>query len=157
MQLEKRGRTIFASHYQFYIEDPDFPVDTSAPDFWTETASNNRLAVGPGVLGIRTGSYGFVRLLTEAHDSPPEYLSGTWDHIIEAGLVITQGKLKLVGCLDDGNEEIFSVPPGHYRVRCYYSNLAESVDVGEGGDWYVVQFWPGGPDEIKILERWDEA
>ncbi|MEN8241675.1 MAG: hypothetical protein ABFS17_07120, partial [Chloroflexota bacterium] len=86
MLLERRERTIYASHHQFYIEDPDFPVDTAASDFWTETASKNHLAIGPGVLGIGAVSYGFVRLISEYHDLPPDLEIELWDHVTEAGL-----------------------------------------------------------------------
>lgn len=152
--IEKREKKVYASHRQFYIEDADNFGDTASSEFWTERASNDLLAIVPGTIGIGTATYGYVLVKMEAHDSPPEFDGLQWDHGTEASLNITQGRLQIVGCLDDGNEELFKVKPGHYRVRCYYANLNEGQESGEGGDWYLVQFWLSEPGPPQVLKRW---
>ena len=154
MLIEKRQKKLYASHTQFYVEDVDNPGDTGAPEFWTAEALANQLAVVPGTIGIGTGTYGDVLVMMETHDSPPEFDSAQWDHATEAGLDITKKKLQIVGCLDDGNEEVFDIKPGHYRVRCCHANLEESDEFGDGGDWYLVQFWPSEPCKSEVLKYW---
>ncbi|BDI33954.1 hypothetical protein CCAX7_60050 [Capsulimonas corticalis] len=74
----------------------------------------------------------------------------------EASLEIKSGVLRVIGCLDDTGED-FDVAPGSYRVRCCHDNLAGGNDVGDGGDWYVVQFWPAPMAEAVVLKRWEES
>ena len=106
MLLERRERMIYSSHHMFYVEDPDLLTDSSSPDFWNKKAFKDRLGVGPGLLGIRAGSYGNVRLISESHDRPPDVDVELWDHIAEAGLDISRDRFQIMGCLDDGNEEL---------------------------------------------------
>lgn len=154
MLIEKREKKIYASHTQFYIDDVDQPGDTSSPEFWTDQAFKDQLAVVPGTIGIGTGTYGSVLVVMEAHDCTPEFDCSQWDHVTEASLDVTQGRLQIVGCLDDGNEELFEVQARSYRVRCCHANLEGADEFGDGKDWYLVQFWPANPQSSKVLKYW---
>jgi hypothetical protein len=156
---------VYASHRQFYVQDSDPPGTTDDPAFWSEEACRNRLAVADGILGIGTGSYDFVKVRVEQHDSQPRLKLSKWDHVTEAGLEVRTKFLLVLGCLSSSGL-FFRVRPGHYRVRCCHANLAASVDsTGDAGDWYLVQFWLCAPPEARtrtrptearILKRWSE-
>lgn len=154
MIRESRAQKLYASHHQFYVEDARAPGDTGHPDFWTKQASQDALAVIAGTIGIGTGSYATVEVNTEIHDTEPPVQLDDWDHVTEAGLTITSGVLRVVGCLDDGDGEEFAVASGSYRVRCCHANLAGLEEFGEGKDWYLVQVWPSGDASRQVLKRW---
>lgn len=154
MLIESRKQEIYASHRQFYIEDTNNPGDIGADGFWTDQALDHRLAVIPGVIGIGTGSYGFVDVTTEIHDQVPAVRIDDWDHVAEADIDVTGGQLVVKGCMEpDEMGEMFSLAIGHYRVRCCHANLAESVEFGDGQDWYLVQIWPAAHAAPCLLKR----
>ena len=157
MLIERREQRLYASHHQFYVEDGGHPGDTGDPTFWTEEAIEDRLAVVPGTVGIRTGSYGDVRIATEVHDGEPPVDLAEWDHVTEASLNIESGTLRVIGSLDLAGED-FKVSPGAYRIRCCHANLAGADEYGEEGlDWYVVQVWPAPESPRRIIKRWPAA
>ena len=145
---------LYASHTQFYVQDSEPLGSSDDPEFWTQEACDNHLAIADGLLGIGTGSYDFVRVRVEEHQArPPLKLSG-WDHVVEAGLDVRTRYLLVMGCLSSSGL-FFRVRPGHYRVRCCQANLAASTDsTGDAGDWYLVQFWPSKRAEARVLKRW---
>jgi hypothetical protein len=156
MLVESRKQRLYASHHQFYVEDRDRPGDAADPEFWTKQASDDRLAVVEGTVGIGTGTYGEVEVTTEIHDEEPPLDVDVWDHVTEAALKVRSGYLQVVGCLEDKGEE-FKVGPGDYRIRCCHANLAESNEFGEGRDWYLVQIWPAPHSPRLVVRRWSPA
>jgi hypothetical protein len=145
---------LYASHHQFYIQDIEPLGSSDGPDFWTQQACTDHLAIAHGHLGIGTGSYDFVRVRVEGHQAEPPLELSEWDHVIEAGLDIRTRYLLVMGCLSSSGL-FFQVRPGHYRVRCCQANLAASTDsIGDAGDWYLVQFWPSEPSGARVLKRW---
>jgi hypothetical protein len=156
MLIERREQRLYASHHQFYVEDGERPGDTGDASFWTKAAVADLLAVVPGTVGVGTGSYGHVRVITEIHDGEPPLSLAVWDHVAEASLAVRGSTLRVIGCLEETGEE-FSVAPGTYRVRCCYENLDEGVESGEGPDWYVVQVWPAPAAPQRVLKRWSAA
>jgi hypothetical protein len=58
---------LYASHRQFYVQDSEPAGTSDGPDFWTQQASADRLAVADGLLGIGTGSHDFVRVQVQEH------------------------------------------------------------------------------------------
>jgi hypothetical protein len=145
---------LYASHRQFYVQDSEPLGSSDAPDFWTEQASDDHLAIADGLLGIGTGSYDFVRVRVEEHRADPRLELSEWDCVVEAGLNIRSRYLLVMGCLSTSGL-FFTVRPGHYRVRCCQANLAASADsTADAGDWYLVQFWPSERSETRILKRW---
>ena len=157
MMIERREQQLYASHHQFYVEDGVSPGNTGDPSFWTKDATEDRLAVVPRTVGIGTGTYGNVRVITEVHDGEPPVDLAEWDHVTEASLNIESGTLRVIGCLDLTGED-FKVSPGPYRVRCCHANLAESDEYGEEGrDWYVLQVWQAPESPRRIIKRWPAA
>jgi hypothetical protein len=144
---------LYASHHQFYIEDSEGRGDTGDPSFWSKKASKDHIAIGDGILGIGTGSYGFVKVRVEVHTSRLEVNLPAWDHVTEAGLELRSPMMLVYGCLSM-HGLFFRVQPGYYVVRCCHADLAKSVEVGKGGDWYLVQAWPGKKAAPRVLKRW---
>ena len=153
MLIERKERLSYASHHQFYIEDAINPGDTGDPSFWTDSAYTDKLAIVERTIGIGAGSYGFVKIVSELHDSEPDLDLDAWDHVTEASLMVMSDTIQVIGCLDNDGER-FTVPPGPYRVRCCHADLAVAVQDGQGDDWYVVQIWPAAESPRAILKRW---
>lgn len=145
---------LYASHHQFYIQDSE-PLGTSDdPEFWTDQACDDRLAVAEGLLGIGTGSYDLVVVRVQQHSSEPSLDLSDWDHVTEASLAVRTPFVLVLGCLAPSGL-FFRVLPGHDRARCCQANLATSVEsTGEAGDWYLVQFWPAPYSGPRVLKRW---
>ncbi|HEY9879047.1 MAG TPA: hypothetical protein V6D29_11355 [Leptolyngbyaceae cyanobacterium] len=161
MLIESRKQRLYASHHQFYVEDQEYPGDTGDPNFWTEDAFKDLLAISEGTIGIGTGTYGSVDVTTEIHDSKPPLDLEVWDHVTEASLMLKSGTLQVIGCLEETGET-FQVQSGSYCVRCCHANLDQSDEFGEGSDWYLVQLWPcaialalaGQLPPPRVLKRW---
>ena len=51
----------WTTHHQFYIADKSSPFRTDSDDFWTTQATDDRLAIEEGLLGIGTECYGPVK------------------------------------------------------------------------------------------------
>src|ERR1700684_3003981 len=99
MTLESRRIGVYAAYRQFYIEDADRQDDPTDPEFWTDEALDNRLAVIPGRIGVITASYDSVDVLVEIHGGPPDLELAEWDHVTELGLDVPSGRINLVGCM----------------------------------------------------------
>lgn len=150
---------LYASHTQFYVLDSEPRSSPGDESFWTKESSDNRIAIGDGILGIGTGSYDFVMVYVEEHQCEPPLKLEEWDHVTECGLEIVSGFLLVEGCLSDSGV-FFRIKPGKYRVRVCHANLAESEHEVENtseswkpGDWYLVQFWPSDDSVLKVLKR----
>jgi hypothetical protein len=144
---------VYASHHQFYVQDSAALGNTAEPSFWTEDAVNDRIAIADGIVGVGTGSFGFVKVKLEVHNSKPPLRLSQWDHVTEAGLKVRSKIVLVFGCLSDTGV-FFRVYHEGYRVRCCHANLAESVEHGDGGDRYLVQMWPGSYTGVHVLKRW---
>src|ERR1019366_4146890 len=98
MGAEEKIR-LYASHRQFFVQDSEPLGSPGDPDFWTQKACDNHLAIAEGILGIRTGSYDFVRVHGEEHLSEPPIDLSLWDHVTEAGLTVRSRLLLVFGCI----------------------------------------------------------
>jgi hypothetical protein len=115
---------IYASHSQFYVLDSrlrDFPDD----GFWSKDASARRLAIADGIVGIGTGTFGFVQVRVEQHIAEPELNLSAWDHVTECNLEVRSDLMLVMGCIATSGL-FFMVKPGHFRVRVCHANLGES-------------------------------
>lgn len=149
--------TLYASHHQFYVQDRKPKGSSDDPEFWTEAATEDRLAVGDGLLAIGTSTYGFVKVRVEEHDSEPQLEMSNWDHITECGLKVNSGMLLVAGCLARSGL-YFEVKPGNFRIRACHADLALSEDESPAnrpdfGDWYLIQFWPSETSTTQILKH----
>jgi hypothetical protein len=51
------------------------------------------------VLGIATGSYGYVEVEFEIHAAEPGLDVAAWDHLVEDSLEKPDGELQVAGCM----------------------------------------------------------
>jgi hypothetical protein len=147
----------YTQYGQFYICDSHSPLRTDAHEFWTDEAHEGRLAVEDGFLGIRTECYGPVKgeleILREENTTVNLDL---FDHIVEGGLEIKSGRLRILDCPTSSIELDISLVEGSYRVRIYSSNLA-SVDGDEGDDFYRIEIWKGTGPLRNVIKNYNRA
>jgi hypothetical protein len=141
-----------AGYRQFYLLDGATPGDTGSVEFWTDEAFDARLAVVPGVIGISTDTYGSVPVTLELIESePPVNLDG-WDHVAEASILLSTGRLRVLGCPDEPALDT-TVVPGRYRVRASFASLRTEPDGDYEGDSYLIQMWRSNVDGRLVLKR----
>jgi hypothetical protein len=141
------------SHHQFYILDKGSPFRTDSDNFWTQEATDDRLALEDGLLGVGTECYGEVRgdlQVLESASNEPDL--SVYDHIVEGSLNLKSGILQVFPCLDTTPALELELPPNTYRVRVYSSNLA-SVIRDSGDDYYVIKIWPEAYRGREVLKR----
>jgi len=143
----------WTSHHQFYIVDKSSPFRADSDDFWSAQASEDKLAIEGGILGVGTECYGHVNGDIHTLDTAPteEDLS-TYDHVVEGSLILPSGILQVFACLDKIPIIELELPPVTYRVRVYSSNLS-SVDGDSGDDYYRVRIWPEVYVQRRVLRR----
>ncbi|MEH0420048.1 hypothetical protein [Streptomyces sp. B21-083] len=118
--------TLFADYFQIHAFDADSDGDLS--DAWTDQAVADHLAVAEAALGIGTVvnvnvSVTMVVLLKE-----PSGDSSEFDHVVEAGLDVSSGRLMVLGCTDYAPDAAtFEVTSGWNRVRVSRHNLARAA------------------------------
>jgi len=146
---------VWAWYRQFYVLDPDQLGDTGSPEFWTQEAMASRLAVVPGVIGIGTDTNGEVPVTVEILDAEPTLSLSPWDHVAEASLELSTGRLALAGCPDwDLPVATISLAPGWFRVRVHSAGLTDQPpEVVYSGDSYLVQVWASASGERTVLKR----
>jgi hypothetical protein len=91
----------------------------------------------------------------EIHEQEPDDDFGRWDHIVEAALSVTSGRIIVAGCTDYfPNAQRINVSPGTYRVRVSYGALDSLSQDGLGGhDHYRVQLWRAPSIAVRILKQ----
>ncbi len=149
----------YTFYNQFYIENKGGNADTSSDSFWTEKSFKDGLAIGEGIIGVGTKSYGYIKgdieVLAKSRDNVNFDL---YDHIVEGGINIDSGTLEIRNCPDASLELSLKIKPGKYRIRIYGSNydsvlepdLAKNTDK----DYYKIEIWPDNNMECKILKQY---
>lgn len=134
----------YTAYHQFYINDSESTRETDSKDFWNEESGKQRLAIGEGILGILTKSYGHIKGKLEILDKEREIDSlDLYDHVVEAGIEIKSGILQILDCPNSEVEMEVKVVPGFYKIRVYSRNLdiLENEDEEEGNDFYNIEIW----------------
>jgi hypothetical protein len=90
--------SLFADYFQFYIQDEVVTGDLSQS--WNDDATARLLAIAPGTIGIGTVRNMDVPVVVEIHDHKPPEDSGEWDHVVEASVELTSGRVVIGGCTD---------------------------------------------------------
>lgn len=144
-----------ADYFQFYLQDEQSSGDLS--NSWTEQAMFDMLAVGLGVIRVRTVRNMAVPVEVEVLDFQPNDNFDGWDHIVEASLEVTSGRIIIAGCTDYlPDAASITVAPGIYRVRLFCGALNSVDELGvNGNDHYRVVLWLSADrSEPKVLKRW---
>ena len=144
---------LFADYFQFYLQDESAEGDLGGA--WDPSATERRLAVAPGVVGIGTARNMEVPVTLEFLDAAPPNDLAAFDHVAEGSLSLSTGTLVVAGCTDYLPDAArFPLGPGTYRLRLSCAGLGTlSADGLEGEDHYLVQLWPDSPIEARVLKR----
>jgi hypothetical protein len=152
--MSKYHLDFYTSHHQFYLADKLSPARTDSEDFWNVEASQDRLAVEKGILGIGTECYGPVKgELNILFEEPETENFDMYDHVVEGSVEVFSGILNIIPCPDNEPCLEMNVAPATYRVRIYSSNLG-TVEIDEGDDYYKIEIWPQSYSDRKVLKRW---
>ncbi|TDT24015.1 hypothetical protein EV562_11939 [Streptomyces sp. BK208] len=152
--------TLFADYFQIHVCDADADGDLS--DAWTGQAVADHLAVAQDALGIGTVVNVDVSVTVVLLPQEPEDDSSEFDHVVEAGLEVSSGRLMVLGCTDYGpGAATFEVPPGLNRVRVSRSNLtrAAQADVDSAAspetmEKIRIQVWAAPDSPPAVIKRW---
>jgi hypothetical protein len=155
--METHKLDFWTSHQQFYIADKTSPFETDSDDFWTEEATNDRLAIEQGIIGIATECYGDVKGVVEVLTAHPEEQDlKDYDHVVEGSLELKSGVLQGFPCLDKMPVLELNLSPRVYRIRVYSSNLKSVVD-DSGDDYYLIRIWPMEYMPRLVLKQYTSA
>ncbi|MFF3863758.1 hypothetical protein [Streptomyces sp. NPDC002209] len=152
--------TLFADYFQIHMSDADSDGDLS--DAWTDQAVADHLAVAPDALGIGTSVNVDVSVTVVVLTQEPSDDSSEFDHVVEAGLNVSLGRLMVLGCTDHAPDAAtFEVPSGWNRARVSRSNLAratqadiDSDESPETTEKIRIQVWPAPEFPAKVIKRW---
>lgn len=153
--MQKFEYKLFADYFQFYLQDESRP-DTDPSGLWTKEAVDRLLAVGSGILMVGTVRNMTVPVTVEIRDAEPDEKADTWDQVNECSLEVPSGRIVVAACTDYFPDAArITVPPGLYRVRCYYASLdALSEDGLEGNDLYRIVLWPErSPVPLRVIKQ----
>jgi hypothetical protein len=144
----------YTQYHQFYISDKESSKNTEENNFWTDNASNSRLAIGNDILGVGLECYGPFKGELAVLGSRRDYIEySQYDHIVEGGLDVKSGVLQILDCPNLNVELEIKVISGKYRTRIYSLNLA-SVVGDSGGDYYKIEIWPDLNMERSVLKSY---
>ncbi|MGW9133070.1 hypothetical protein [Streptomyces sp. NPDC055681] len=154
--------TLFADYFQIHVSDADSDGDLS--DAWTDQAVADHLAVAQGALGIGTAVNVNVSVTVFILPQEPSDDSSEFDHVVEAGLEVSLGRLMVLGCTDYAPDAAtFEVPSGWNRVRVSRSNLARAAQADIDSDESPgttekmrIQVWPAPESPAKIIKQWSQ-
>ncbi|WP_406503794.1 hypothetical protein [Streptomyces sp. NBC_01602] len=154
--------TLFADYFQIHVSDADSGGDLS--DAWTDQAVADHLAVAQGALGIGTAVNVNVSVTVFILPQEPSDDSSEFDHVVEASLDVSLGRLMVLGCTDYAPDAAtFEVPSGWNRVRVSRSNLAraaqadiDSDESPETTEKMRIQVWPAPESAAKIIKQWSQ-
>jgi hypothetical protein len=148
--------SLFADYFQFYIQDEAATGDLSQA--WSEETTSRMLAIAPGVIGVGTVRNMDVPVRVEIHESEPDTDSSEWDHIVEASLNVTSGRVVIAGCTDFFPDAMrIEIPPSTYRARVSYGALNTLSEDGlSGSDHYRMQLWLAPSIAVRVLKQWSK-
>ncbi|MFC7814661.1 hypothetical protein ACFUTR_08410 [Streptomyces sp. NPDC057367] len=152
--------TLFADYFQLHVSDADSDGDLS--DAWTPQAVADHLAVARDALGIGTAVNVHVSVTVALLPQEPDDDSSEFDHVVEASLDVSRGRLSVQGCTDYAPEAAtFEVLPGWNRVRASRSNLARAIEADVDSDdgpetteKVRIQVWPAPEAPSEVIKRW---
>lgn len=153
---------LFADYFQLHVLD-----EQSGGDFggvWTRQSVLDGLAVLDDALAIGTAVNDTVTVGVHVLARRPDDDSDDFDHVVEASLHTSSGRLVVMGCtdyLDDAAR--IDVPSGSTRIRASRRNTAaavrwsESDEEPEAIEEVRLQTWPAPYSPPHIIKRWNPA
>ncbi len=144
---------LFADYFQFYLQD-DSP-EAGGQNPWNGQATDDLLAVAPGLVCVKTARNMIVPVQVRIHGADPGLTTDGWDHVTECCLTVRSGRIVVAGCPDYLRDATrIAVELRVYSVRILYKNL-ESLSANglEGEDQYVVLLWPGEASPPRVVKR----
>ena len=146
-----------ADYGQFNVSS-DASADEDGDAYLTAEASGDRLALGPRTFAVHTDTCGRVPVDLEVLEAPSTLLLDDWDHVVEASLDVSSGRLHVLECAGCGRMErvtTLEVAPGNYVGRVFSRGLSPYFDDDRKskGDEYLLQFWRGPVTERTVLKR----
>ena len=134
--------SMFTQYGQFYIADRSFKGDTGHPNFWSNDAFNDRLAIADGILGVSIeNDHAIANGTLVIHDSKIEDLNfAKFDHIVEGSLLLTTGTLQILDCPNFQAEITIELAPGWYRVRISSLGLTKAYQESPENT-YLIDVW----------------
>lgn len=146
---------VFADYHQFYVWDPVFP-DLMALEDYTDEDIANRVKTGLGVVVVQPIRNMTVPVEIEIFDDDPEFHFNEWQHIAEAPLQLTKGRIEIHECTG-GSLATLPAPSSHCTVRSLFKGLDTlSEDRLEGNDFCRIHIFPSQITELKIIKKWTE-
>jgi hypothetical protein len=147
---------LFADYFQIYLCDESSNADLS--NSWDDNATQQRMAIGERVVGIRTAHNTNVSVSVEVLDDEPQNDIASWNHVTETSLDVPSGRIVIAGGLDFfPDSRRIEVLPDCYKIRVSYNGI-DSVCESElsRNDYYRVQIWPGAQTKPVVL-KWHAA
>ncbi|MEU1466461.1 hypothetical protein ABZ467_38970 [Streptomyces sp. NPDC005727] len=152
--------TLFADYFQIHVADADSDGDLS--DAWTDQAVSDHLAVAQDALGIGTVVNVNVSVTVIVLPQEPSDDSSEFDHVVEASLDVSSGRLVVLSCTDYAPDAAtFKVASGWNRVRVSRGNLAraaqadvDSDESPETTEKIRIQVWAAPESPARITKRW---
>ena len=136
--------------FAFYIQDPECPSRLGSVG---KELRRDRFATGAGVVVVGVKSeYTAIPITVEFDKFGAEKKEeGTWDRIVECALTVSG---RAIAFEASSGEEFgrLEVDPGTYRLRIYFGGQQPERDDGESEDFYLIQCWPSGETESRILK-----
>jgi hypothetical protein len=142
---------VYASHRQFYVVDPEAEFRTDL--VWDGAGLERHLGVSAGIVAVGTVGYCMLPVRIELWSAEPPADLDDWDHVVEASLEVSSGRVSLEGVEGPADSEPVEVAAGVYRLRSSASGLDGAGEM-EGGDGYRVQLWPAAFAEPEVLCWW---
>lgn len=156
--LSQVSGQVYVGYRQFYISDLEAPGDTASSNFWTQSAFDARLAVEQGGIGIATDTYGDIPFTIEVWDAEPKLRLEQFDHIAEASLFLSAGRLAVEGCPDGPTGVELSMGVGWHRIRVNSAGLqANFSEIEYNSDSYLIQIWPAEKAERVVLKKYNPS
>lgn len=157
----KKSFQFDTQYNQFYIQDKNFEGNTSDFDFWSDQSFFQRLAIGQGILGVSTQSYGYIKGEIEIIPFPSETTDfDTYNHVVEAGIEIKSGELQISDCPNSEIKIKIKIDSGKYRVRIYSSNFESVIETDlshdSDNDFYRIEVWASQEMTRKVLKQYEE-
>jgi hypothetical protein len=146
--VQRYALSLFADYCQFYLQDESAVGDLS--DAWTPSATERLLAVGPGVVGIRTATAVHVPVDIELLEVSPAEDFAAFDYVVECSLSVQSRAIVAAGCTDYFPDALrIPVESGDYRVRVSYAGL---IPERSNQERYRVQCWKAPSTPPYVLK-----